>query len=230
MKSGHRSLPAACLGVALVLPGGNLAAQTVTAPAPAIYSCKDADGRVISSDRPIAACARQPVRELNADGSLRRVIAPPLTREQEREENAREKQRQEEAWARRIQQARDRNLLLTFEDERALEAMRRRGLSDLDNEIRLATQRILSLDKELKAAQEAAAGWSAQHPRKRLPFSYQQRITDAANSILAEDALIADRHAERQRIDSRFEADAKRLRELLGSPPLTKDLARTPSG
>jgi hypothetical protein len=230
MKSGNRPLPAACLGVALAICGGNLAAQSLPGPSTAIYSCRDGDGRVISSDRPIAACARQPVRELNADGSLRRVIAPPLSKEQERQQAAVERQRQDEAWARRIQQARDRNLLLTFEDERALEAMRRRGLTDLDNEIHLATQRILSLDKELKSAQQAAAGWTTENPRKQLPFSYQQRITDAANAILAEDALIADRHAERNRVDSRFDADAKRLRELLGAPPVSEDLARSPRG
>ena len=228
MKSGNRSLPAAFLGAALALSAANVAGQAATGSATAIYSCKDSDGRVNSSDRPIAACARQPVRELNADGSLRRVIAPPLTREQEREQAALEKQRQEEAWSRRIKQARDRNLLLTFEDERALESMRRRGLADLDDEILHATRRILSLDKELKTAQQDASAWTAKNPRRQLPSAHQQRITDAANAILAEDALVADRHAERDRVNSRFDADAKRLRELLGPPTLTQEVARSP--
>ena len=170
------------------------------------------------------------MRELNPDGSLRRVIAPPLNKDQEREQAALVRQRQEEAAARRIQQARDRNLLLTFEDERALESMRRRGLADVDQDIQLATHRILSLDKELKAAQEAAATWKTGNPRKPLPFSYQQRITDAANAILVEDALIADRHAERERIDNRFNADAQRLRELLGTPPLSEERLRSSRG
>ena len=170
------------------------------------------------------------MRELNADGSLRRIIAPPMTKEQERQEAALDKRRQDEAWSRKVQQSRDRNLLLTFEDERSLESMRRRGLADIDHEIRLATQRILSLDKELKIAQEAAAVWKAENPRKQLPFPYQQRITESANAILAEDALISDRHAERVRVDSRFDADARRLRELLGKPALREDLARSPPG
>ena len=170
------------------------------------------------------------MRELNTDGSLRRIIAPPLSKDEERQRAAVDKQRQDEAWARKVQQSRDRNLLLTFEDERSLESMRRRGLDDIDHEVRLATQRILSLDKDLKIAQEAAATWQAGNPRKKLPFHYQQRITDAANAILAEDALIADRHAERERVNSRFDADARRLRELLGKPTLREDLARSPRG
>ena len=170
------------------------------------------------------------MRELNPDGSLRRVIQPPLTKEQERERATRDKERQDQIWARKVQQARDRNLLLTFEDEGSLESMRRRGLADIDHEIRLATQRILSLDKELKLAQDAAEGWKRTNPRKQLPFTFQQRITDAANAILAEDALIADRKAERERVNSRFDADARRLRELLGNPAVSQERTRLPNG
>ena len=214
--------------LALFAPG--LAAQpTISAP-PAIYSCTDADGRVISSDRPIAACSQRPMRELNADGSVRRIIAPPMTKEQQKQQAMLEKTRQDEAWARKVQQSRDRNLLLTFEDERSLESMRRRGLADIDHEIRLATQRILSMDRELKSAQESAASWQAENPGKTLPFHYKQRITDVANSILAEDALIAERNSERERVNSRFDADARRLRELLGKPGHNQELARSPRG
>lgn len=227
---GSRRLPSACLGAALALAGFGAPAQPVISSPPAIYSCIDDEGRTITSDRPIPACARRPMRELNPDGSLRRIIQPPLSKEQERERAARDKQRQDEIWARKVQQARDRNLLLTFEDERSLESMRRRGLADIDHEIRLATQRILSLDKELKLAQEAAEGWKASNPRKQLPFTFQQRITDAANAILAEDALIADRNAERERVNSRFDADARRLRELLGSPAVSQERSRSPNG
>ena len=79
--------------------------------------------------------------------------------------------------------------------------MRRRRLADIDHEIRLATQRILSLDKELKIAQAAARGLQTETPASRCPFVYQQRITDAANAILAEDSLIRDRQAERERLN-----------------------------
>ena len=223
-------MPSACLGAALALAPFAVGAQPVISSPPAIYSCIDDEGRTITSDRPIPACARRPMRELNPDGSLRRIIAPPLSRDEERERAALEKQRRDEAWARKVQQARDRNLLLTFEDEQSLESMRRRGLADIDHEIRLATQRILSLDKELKIAQEAAATWKAANPRKQLPFAYQQRITDAANAILAEDALIADRNTERGRVNDRFDADARRLRELLGTPAVSRGESRSPRG
>lgn len=183
-----------------------------------IYSCEDANGRTISSDRPILDCSQRQLRVHNADGSIREVLAAPLTKEQQKIRTREEQQRQEEVWARKVQQARDRNLLQTFEDERALESMRRRSLADIDHEIKLATLRILSLDKELKIAQAEAERFKSERPGRGLPFVYQQRITDAANAILAEDSLIKDRKEERDRVNVRFDADAKRLRELLGRP------------
>ena len=229
MKSdGSRPLSAACLAAALALSLGLAVAQPSTATSATIYTCSDAEGRVISSDRPIPACERRSMRELNADGSLRRLIAPPMTKEQEREHALQEKQREEEVLARRIQQSRDRNLLLTFEDERALESMRQRGLADIDRDILLATRRILSLDKELKTAQAAAASWKAENPRKQLPLPAQHQIMDAANSILIEDSVVSERQAERDRINSRFDADGARLRQLLGTAPAT-ERARSPA-
>jgi hypothetical protein len=214
---GRWSATAFLLATALALPAASHA-QAASAPAPAIYSCTDANGRVISADRPLAACADRELRVHNPDGSLRRIIEPPLSKEQRAQREAEEKRRRDEAWARKVQQARDRNLLLTFEDEHSLESMRRRDIEHIDQEIKLATQRILTLDRELKAAQEAAETWKNGNPGKPLPFSYQQRITETANAILAEDALIADRRSERERVNSRFDADARRLRELLGKP------------
>lgn len=205
------------LALALALGVADAAAQSPASAPATIYTCSDAAGRVISSDRPIPACEHRSMRELNADGSLRRLIAPPLTKEQEKEQASQERQREEELLARRIQQSRDRNLLLTFEDERALESMRRRGLADIDRDILTATRRILSLDKELKLAQAAAASWRAENPRKQLPITAQQQIMDAANSILAEDSVVSERQSERDRVNSRFDADATRLRQLLGT-------------
>ena len=197
-----------CLAIAPAL------AQT----AAQIYSCEDAQGRTISSDRPIQDCARREMRVLNRDGSLREVIPPPMSREQRKQAERAELERRDALARSRARQARDRSLLITFEDEQSLETMRRRQLAEIDAEIRLATSRILQLDKELKAAQGDASRQQKERAGRPLPFIFQQRITDAANAILAEDSLIRDRQHERERLNERFDADAARLRELLGHP------------
>lgn len=212
-----RSLPCVALTLAVFTALPSIAnAQTPSSPATSLFTCRTADGRVISSDRPVTACADREVRELNRDGSVKRVIAAPLTPAQRREARDREVQRQQDELAQRLQRARDRNLLLTFEDEAALESMRARSMADIDEEIHAARLRILSYDKELKSAQADAEAWLSQNRTQSLPFSRQQRITEAANAILAENALIEERKAERSRIEARFESDRTRLRELLG--------------
>lgn len=210
---------AAIVGLAYVAPATVAPAIGQTA-APQIYSCEDEQGRMISSDRPIRDCARREMRVLNRDGSLREVIPPPLTRDQRKQAERYELERKDAQARSRARQARDRSLLISFEDELSLETMRRRHLAEIDAEIRIATSRILSLDKELKLAQAEADRQTKERAGRPLPFIYQQRITDAANAILAEDALIRDRQNERERINERFDADASRLRELLGHPPL----------
>ena len=55
-------------------------AQGSGTPAPAgIYTCIDAHGRRLTSDRPIPACIDREQRELNRDGTVRRIIPPTLT-------------------------------------------------------------------------------------------------------------------------------------------------------
>ena len=72
------------LAAAFVCTGacGALAQPQPSASAsPGIYTCTTADGRRLTSDRPIPACNAQEQRVLNSDGSLQRIHPPSLTAE-----------------------------------------------------------------------------------------------------------------------------------------------------
>ena len=56
------------------LPGCPVGRRSAGPPAP-IYSCVDANGRKLTSDRPIAECANRDQKLLNADGSVK--VVPP---------------------------------------------------------------------------------------------------------------------------------------------------------
>lgn len=182
-----------------------------------IYICTDENGRVISSDQPISACARRSMRELNRDGSLKRVVPPPLTRQQEREAARQALLQQEKDRLLRAQQAHDRHLLLTYADEEDLRKRQKQALDMIDEEIGAAQRRILVLNENLQVERKRAKEWQAQqgNPKARLPFAQQQLISSIANAILAEDALIRERQTERERVDKDFNKKAKRLVELL---------------
>ena len=184
-----------------------------------IYVCQDEKGHIISSDQPISACAKRNMRELNRDGSLRRVMPPPLTRQQEREAAQQALVKQEQERALRAQQAHDRHLLLTYKSPEDLRDRQKQQLELIDEEISAATKRILVLDQNLKIERQLAAEWQKkqERPNARLPYAVQQRISSIANAILAEDALIKERQGERERVNRDFEANAVRLTELLAN-------------
>ncbi len=54
-------------------------AWALPASGQAIYTCVDAQGRRITADRPILECNDRDQRELNRDGTLRRIVPPPPT-------------------------------------------------------------------------------------------------------------------------------------------------------
>src|SRR2546423_15483598 len=85
----------------------------------AIYSCIDATGKRVTSDRPIAACADREQRELNPDGSVRRVVPPTLTADERAEQEAHERQAAADRAAQQDSIRRDRNLMVRFPNEAA---------------------------------------------------------------------------------------------------------------
>lgn len=188
-----------------------------------IFVCTDDNGRVISSDQPISDCARRSMRELNRDGSLRRIVPPPQTRQQEKEAARQALLQQEKERIQRAQQAHDRHLLLTYQDESDLRNRQKQAISLIDEEIEAARRRVMVLNENLQVERERAKAWQAQqeNPKTRLPFAQQQRLSSIANAILAEDALIKERQTERERVDKDYEMKAKRLNELLNASPQT---------
>lgn len=205
-------------------------AQTPGQPAPGIYVCKDENGRVISSDQPIRACSRRPMRELNRDGSVRRVLPAPLTRQQEKEAARQALIEKEKERTLRAKQAHDRHLLLTYQSPEDLRARQKQSIDLIDAEIDGAIRRILVLDEDLKKERQNAREWQAQQGTSaaRLPYAIQQRISSIANAILAEDALIKERQSERARLNQDFDDKAARLSELLAHIASTPQASDSP--
>ena len=81
----HAAKPAAASVRWLPLCLAALLASTAGPAAAAIYSCVDASGKRLTSDRPIAECSNREQRLLNADGSVRRIVTPDLTADERAE-------------------------------------------------------------------------------------------------------------------------------------------------
>ena len=111
-----------------------LAAQTAL-PTPDIYTCTDAKGRKLTSDRPIAECMDRDQRELNPSGSVRRVLTPPPAPKSRAELLADEKTEADARLQKAEENRRDRALRLGYPDRASHDKARTAALQNKRNTI-----------------------------------------------------------------------------------------------
>jgi hypothetical protein len=175
-----------------------------------IYSCKDASGHTITSDRPIPECADRTMEERSKGGTVLREITPPLTPAQQRQLEADEKKKHELAEAEREQQRRDQALLTNYSSEKDIDSARARALEDYQDAIAKAQERLKLLYEDRTANQKEAANYKGQ----TVPYSVQGKIDLTEAQINSENQTIADRKVDIERINHRFDADLERFRVL----------------
>lgn len=202
--------------------GGAIVALAVAAaPASAtVFVCTTADGRTITGDRPPAECADVPIRELRADGMVRRVIEPPLTEEQRRAraEQARlAKQRHDE---KRAQARQDIALLETYANEADIEVARKTALASRQAMIDRSRKRLETFAVERKKLDEETEFYV----NRKLPLKLEQAIEANESLVQAEQRLIVEMQADIARINKRFDDEAGRYRELreAGAKPFVR--------
>ena len=204
-----RSLTAAGLlaTVSAVVPGPAFAQATKGA---SIYSCIDANGKRLTSDRPIPECTSRDQRLLNSDGSVKQVLPPSMTAD---ERAAYEARQQEEALARAQQREavrRDRNLLQRFPNEVAHHKAREASLDDSRKSLRLSESRLEALEKERKPLMDESEFYVG----KQLPLKLKQAIDANDASAEAQRNLVQNQKAELVRINKLYDDELERLRRL----------------
>jgi hypothetical protein len=198
-----------------------LAMLLIAAPASAeMYVCTDATGRTITSDRPPRECANLPVREMRADGSVRRVIEPPLTEEQRRERAEKARREYEAKETRRSQARRDIALMETYATEEEIEVMRQSTLAGRQAVIERSKLRL----KEFEAERTRLANEAEFYANRKLPHKLERAMESNKALMQAEERVIGEMQADMTRINGRFDAELQRFRELVvaGARPLLR--------
>lgn len=192
----------ACLAV---LCGGVSAVS-----AQSIYSCVDANGRRLTSDRPIRECADREQKVLNPDGSQRRVVGPSMTAEERALHEEAERQRMQAEAGRRDAVRQDRNLMARYRNEAAHQKARENALEPTVAAIRSGQLRLAELGKERKQLDNEAEFYRGRELPRALKLKYEQN--DAA--MVAQREAIEQHTAEMQRIGGLFDEELARLRRL----------------
>ncbi len=175
-----------------------------------IYLCKDATGRTITSDRPIPECANRTTKVMGKDGTIRREIPPPPTREELEAKKQAEEQRKIDEKLAREQKQKDEVLLSTYRNEKEIEAARERTISQLRADIIDANNSADNADRKRRAAQQDID----KIKKGPTPPSLKRQVEEAEQAMAAErrraDKLEADLITQKEKFDSA----AKRFREL----------------
>ena len=186
-----------------------------TAQAQAIYSCVDASGKRLTSDRPLPECAARDQRVLNADGSVRKVLSPTLTAEEAAQQDARDRAA---AVARSAQQdavRRDRNLTQRFPTEDAHANARASALNDVRKAVESSERRMAALATERKPLISEAEFYVG----KPLPLKLKQALDANDATTEAQRTLIQNQQVEMVRINALYDAELVRLRRLWAGAP-----------
>lgn len=212
-----------------VLPGAVLAALALAGclvPGPAsaqgtrssagIYTCVDAQGRKLTSDRPIPECTAREQRVLNQDGSVRRVVPPTLTAEERAEREAAERRAALARAAQADAVRRDRNLMGRFPDEAAHRKAREAALEPVRQAMKSSAKRLTELSAERRKLDDEAEFYQG----RALPLALKQQIDANDAGAAALRAATKTQEAELARINALYDTELARLKRLwAGAPP-----------
>jgi Domain of unknown function (DUF4124) len=177
MLIGWRQIAAlVCLGAATAVS------------AQGIYTCTTPSGRKITSDRPIAECAGQDQKELNPSGTVKRVVKPVMTAEEQRVADQKAKDEAEEKARQEEERRKNRALLSRYPNKAAHDKERMDALAQVDEVIKAAQKRIGELGEQRKKIGEEMEFYK-KDPSKAPP-SLRRQLEDNERSVVVQRRLM----------------------------------------
>lgn len=192
-----------------------------------IYTCVDAKGRRLTSDRPILECLDREQKELTPSGTVRRTLGPSLTATEraaleERERRAAE-ERQRQADEKRVQKA----LLTRYPNQAAHDVERAKALQAQQDVIASGQRRITQLQEQRRKLDQETEFYK--DPAK-WPARLKRQVEEADQQLAAQQRFVAAQEEEKKRINTRFEEELARLKVLWAQLPATAAAGVAPGG
>ena len=177
-----------------------------------IYTCVDAAGRRINSDRPIAACVDREQRELGPSGTVRRIIGPTLTQHEQAKQAAISRKAQNERDRAAEARRRQRMLVTRYPNQDAHEAERAATLETVDVQIKLTQHRELDLQQKRKILNQEMEFY--QRDPSKAPAKLKRELADNDTELDEQRRNVITQTQEKRRINQRFDQELLQLRTL----------------
>ena len=206
-------LLAAVLGLLMAAPGALLFAQTAAIePTPQIYTCIDAKGRKLTSDRPIVACSDREQIILNPSGTVKARIGPVLTPYEQSQSEARLRAEQKERVRKEEERSLSRALLARYPNQAAHQKDRAEALAQVALVKQIATTRVSELLAERANLSDEMAFY-VKNPGK-APIKLQRQIRELSQTLAAQERFVVEQDNEVKRVNAHFDEELKRLESL----------------
>jgi hypothetical protein len=212
----RRTLAASALA-ALVL-GATLPAGAEEPKARLSYTCV-VNGKKLVSDRLIPECINTGQRELNSDGSLKRIVPPNLTDDERVAKEQKDVADKIAAQAMNDAVRRDRNLMQRFPDEAKHYKARADALDEWRVSMKNSNARIALLQEERKKLDEEREFYVNDKVKKPLPHDLAQKLDANDAALEAQRSLAQTQQTEVKRINDLYDAELARLKKLWAGAP-----------
>lgn len=201
------------LGLALCLT----LTTTAHAQTRGIYTCVDAQGQRLSSDRPIPACLDREQQELNPSGTIKRHLPPEPTAAERAQQAERAREAAQARDRERRDALRDQALGLRYPQPASHDKARDAALASHQEAIRIGQQRLKTLAEQRTAAELDMEFYKAD-PNK-APAALKRQFVDIDRGVAAQHRFIADQEAETLEVRKRFDEERARLQKIWAKEP-----------
>jgi hypothetical protein len=177
-----------------------------------VYTCVDAKGRKLTSDRPIPECTDREQRVLNPSGTVKQTVGPTLTAQERAAVELKEKQALEERNRIAEERRRDKALLVRYPTKAMHDKERIEALGQIGAVKQAATVRLTEL-----ASQRGKLNDEMEFYKKdptKAPLYLRRQVEDNAQSTAVQQRFIAEQDDEARRVNQRFDDELARLRVL----------------
>ena len=175
-----------------------------------IYTCVDANGRRIKSDRPIAECMDRVQQETSPTGTVKRVLLPPLTAHERAALQEKEKKDADDRIKAAEENRYNRVLLKRYPDRASHDKNRATLLELINDAIKTATKRSEDLAGQRKGITTELEFYKSSPGM--LPPALKRRLDETDGNMAAQKRLLTEKEAEKKLINERFDAEAARLK------------------
>ena len=209
--SAHRLLGWVLLGLS-----GATCAQANAPSLKQVFTCVNAAGRALTSDRLIGECMDREQRVLAQDGTLIRIVPPSLTADERAEKEARDRKTAAEREAKSEAVRRDRNLIQRFPTMPAHNKAREQALEVTQFAITQSEARLVDLERERKPLIEETEFYKG----KTLPGKLKGQLDANDAATAAQKELVVTQRAELERATKLYDTELAHLKKLwAGAPP-----------